>query len=210
MNQKLIAEIGRTQRLTIINHLKRSEAGLTVNELATLLQMSYMGVKGHCLDLEKSGYLVTWRRAKGTGRPEMLYRLTERAQDLFPRDSNAMTISLLQAANRLYGPAAAEKLLFMTFQEKTEGYQAKVKGQTPAERAKSLVRLRDGEGCMADLSPGQPVVILEHHSPVADLLAVFPVVARLETDMFTKVLGVPVSREERTVAGLYCCRFTLS
>jgi DNA-binding transcriptional ArsR family regulator len=42
MNQKLLAELGRTQRLDIVNRLKRTQ-GLTVGELAELLGMSYRG-----------------------------------------------------------------------------------------------------------------------------------------------------------------------
>ena len=73
MNQKLIREIGRSQRLDILTALKR-RGGMSVKELAAHFQMSYMGIKDHCLSLEKEGYLDTWRRAKPVGRPEMLYR----------------------------------------------------------------------------------------------------------------------------------------
>jgi hypothetical protein len=43
MNQRLIAEIGRTQRLEIVNSLKRSR-GMSVNELVDRMKMSYMGI----------------------------------------------------------------------------------------------------------------------------------------------------------------------
>src|SRR5271155_6189602 len=109
MNQKLIAEIGKSQRLAILNKLKRTQ-GLSVKELAAMLGMSYMGIKQHCIDLHKDGYLETWRRAKPVGRPEMLYRLTDRAQELFPSTSNQLTVDILHAAQKLYGAAAAEKL----------------------------------------------------------------------------------------------------
>ena len=150
MNQKLIAEIGKSQRLEIVNKLKRTQ-GLSVGELAEHLGMSYMGVKQHCVDLEAEGYLDTWRRAKGVGRPELVYRLTERAHGLFPATSNGMTIALLENARALYGPSAPEKLLFSVFQKKAEAYQAKVRGQTVAERAGKLTRVRDSEGYMAEI-----------------------------------------------------------
>ena len=56
MNQKLIREIGRTQRLDILTVLKR-RGPMTVRELAAEFGRSYMGIKQHCLDLEKEGYL---------------------------------------------------------------------------------------------------------------------------------------------------------
>ena len=87
MNQKLIAEIGRSQRLQVLNKLKRTQ-GLAVKELSRKLKMSYMGVKQHCIELEKEGYLDTWRRPVPRGRPEMIYQLTRRAHELFPMTSN--------------------------------------------------------------------------------------------------------------------------
>jgi predicted ArsR family transcriptional regulator len=209
MNQKLIAEIGKSQRLEIINKLKRTQ-GLSVGELAEQLDMSYMGVKQHCVDLEAEGYLDTWRRAKGIGRPEMIYRLTDRAHGLFPSASNGMTIALLESAKALYGPAAAEKLLFSVFQKKAEAYQPRVRGDTVAERAGKFARLRDVEGCMAEVEQDAAFVrIVEHHCPIQDLLKAFPIVARLEADLFTRVLGGAVQREESHASGLYRCVFTL-
>jgi len=211
MIQKLIAEIGKSQRLEILNILKRTR-GLSVNELADKLDMSYMGIKQHCVDLEHDGYLDTWRRPKPVGRPEMLYRLTKRAHELFPVTSNELTLQILASARKLYGPASAEKLLFMVFQEKTKGYQARVKGGTPSERAKSFARLRDGEGHMAEVEAGgppNPLSIVEHHSPILDLLRAFPIVARLEADMFQAALGTRVQREETSVSGLYCCTYRI-
>ena len=62
-----------TQRLEIVNALKRSR-GLSVNELVDRMRMSYMGIKQHCLTLQRDGYLDTWRRPQKMGRPEMVYR----------------------------------------------------------------------------------------------------------------------------------------
>src|SRR4051794_2788023 len=100
--------------------------------------MSYMGVKGICLDLHKRGLLDTWRQPQKLGRPLLLYRLTQRAHDLFPTTSNEMTIHLLEAAQKLYGPAAAEKLLLTLFQRQAEQYARRLNGDTVSERAKWL------------------------------------------------------------------------
>src|SRR5262250_2960845 len=108
MNQRLLAEIGRTQRLEIVNALKRSR-GLSVNELVNRMRMSYMGIKQHCLTLQRDGYLDTWRRPQKMGRPEMVYRLTRRSHDLFAADSNQFTFDLLKSAQEIYGANAPEK-----------------------------------------------------------------------------------------------------
>src|SRR5436853_100367 len=118
MNQRLLAEIGRTQRLEILNSLKRTR-GMSVNELVDKMRMSYMGIKQHCLTLERDGYLDTWRRPQKEGGPE----------------------------------------------------------------------------------------ILECHSPIMNLLERYPIIGRLEQDMFEAVLGTAVRREDTRTSGLFECAF---
>lgn len=209
MNQRLLAEIGRTQRLEILNSLKRTQ-GMSVNELVTKMKMSYMGIKQHCLTLQRDGYLDTWRRPQKMGRPEMVYRLTRRTHDLFPTDSNSVTLELLKSIQEIYGPNGPEKLLYNVFERKGAALKAKAKGETVAERAKWLAKVRDGEGYMAQFiteeKEGGPQ-ILECHSPILNLLDRYPIVGRLEQDMFAAVLGTRVRREETRNSGLYECAF---
>ena len=211
MNQRLITEIGKSQRLRLVNRLKRTQ-GMSVGELAEALGMSYMGVKQQCVELERLGYLDTWRRPKAptqTGRPEIAYRLTRKAHELFPVASNEMTLALLNAAQALYGPVAPEKLLFTVFQRKIEGYLTRVKGETLAARATAFAAIRDAEGCMAELEQDATGLrIVEYHTPLADLLAAYPALLhRLEQEMYTRVLRTPVKREQTDVSGLYSCVF---
>jgi predicted ArsR family transcriptional regulator len=209
MNQKMLAEIGRTQRLEILNSLKRSK-GLSVNELVRKMKMSYMGIKQHCLTLQRDGYLDTWRRPQKMGRPEMVYRLTRRTHDLFQTDSNEFTLELLKSAQETYGPNAAEKLLYNVFERKTADLKSKVKGETVSDRAKWLARMRDADGYMSQFVIDEKQggsQILECHSPIVNLIDRYPIVGRLEQDMFAAVLGVSVRREESRNSGLYECAF---
>lgn len=208
MNQRLISEIGRTQRLEIINSLKRTK-GMSVNELVERMSMSYMGIKQHCITLHRDGYLDTWRRPQKMGRPEMVYRLTRRSHDLFQADSNQLTLDLLKAAEDIYGPNAPEKLLYNVFKSKTAALKVKAKGDNVAERAKWLAHLRDGEGYMAEFVNDQdgPPHILECHSPIMNLVEHYPIIGRFEQDMFEAVLGTSVQRQVTRNSGLYECVF---
>jgi predicted ArsR family transcriptional regulator len=173
------------------------------------MKMSYMGIKQHCLTLERDGYLDTWRRPQKMGRPEMVYRLTRRTHDLFPSDSNEMTVQLLQSVGEIYGPNAPEKLLYGVFEKKTAALKAKVKGETVTDRAKWLAKQREAEGFMSHFAldeEGGPQ-ILECHSPIMNLLDHYPIIARLEQDMVEAILRVPVRREETRTSGLYECAF---
>ncbi|MEO6753375.1 MAG: MarR family transcriptional regulator, partial [Chthoniobacteraceae bacterium] len=212
MSQKLIAAVARSARLRVLNLLKRTQ-GLSVQEIADHLGMSYMGIKDLCNDLEKRGLLDARREPRdgSTGRPRMIYRLTGRAHELFPVASNPLTLDLLDAAKKLFGPASAEKLLMLVWQQKMEAFFEKVKGPDPEARADALARARDNAGHMAELEKGSDgrLRIIEHHCPFLDVLRAYPVVARLEVELFRRLLGVSVERYEENAAGLYRAEFVI-
>ncbi|HKM58375.1 MAG TPA: winged helix-turn-helix transcriptional regulator [Chthoniobacterales bacterium] len=206
---KRISEVGRSQRMRIIDALKKTQ-GLSVNELGQRLKLSYMGIKQHCDELERTGYVDTWRRPKPVGRPEMVYRLTEKAHVFYPSGANAMTIELLHTANRLYGHAAGEKLLYSVFGAKTNDYIRKMRGNGVLEQAETLAKIRNQEGYMSEIITEGRFAIVEYHSPIFDLLEAFPLVRRLEREMVERVLGTQVEREEEVASGLYRCSFVFN
>ena len=215
MSQKLIAAVARSARLRVLNLIKRTQ-GLSVQEIADQLGMSYMGIKDLTNDLEKRGLLDARRepRAVGvgnSGRPRMIYRLTGRAHELFPVASNPLTLELLDAAKKLFGPASAEKLLMLVWQEKAAAFAEKVKGPDVETRAEALARARDAAGHMAVLERGSggALSIVEHHCPFLDVLRAYPAVARLEAEMFRRLLGVSVERHEENAAGLFRAEFVI-
>ena len=100
--------------------------------------------------LEKDGYLDTWRRPKGMGRPEKAYRLTPSAQEFFPSEHTNFTRDILTSLEQVYGPAAPEKILYQIYQNHTVKMQARVTGSTLEERARSFATLRDQDGYMSE------------------------------------------------------------
>ena len=199
---KCMRDIARPHWYEIILLLKRS-VGLSVAELSREMKMSYMGVKQHCIELEKRGYLDTWRRAKDVGRPEKAYRLTEKANGLFPDVGHDLTLDILNTVKSINGESAAEKLLFGYFRKIGEGYEKKLKGETLSERVTSLARLRDRDGRLSTVEEeGTSLCLVEFHNPLSSLAKVYESVPRMEAQMIERLLGVSVSREVEVAAGL--------
>jgi predicted ArsR family transcriptional regulator len=212
MSQKLLQAVAQNTRFRLVNLLKRSQ-GLSVQEIADELDMSYMGVKESCQDLEKRGLVDARREPKPegtTGRPRMVYRLTPKAHELFPAASNPVTLELLEASKKLYGPAAAEKLLLLVWHQKTAEFVERVTGRTLRARAEALARLRDRAGHMAIIDEdSEGIRILEHHCPFLDLLREYPLIEKLEAELFQGVLKAPVKRKEISAGGLLRIEYTV-
>ena len=132
---------------------------------------------------------------------------------MFPCDSNEFTLDLLKSLKDVYGPNAPDMILFNVFEKKTAALKAKVKGDTVVERAKWLASHRDKEGYMSEYISGESEggpQIMECHSPIMNMLDEYPIVGRLERDLFAGVLGTEVRREETRTSGLYECVFYFS
>ena len=211
MKSKLLRKLAKSQKYLILAEIKRSQ-GLSVSQLCERINLSYMGVKQHCVALEKDGYLDTWRRPKGMGRPEKAYRLTPQAQEFFPSEHTNFTAEILKSLEQVYGPAAPEKILYQIYQNLTARLQTKIAGHTLEDRARSFASLRDQDGYMSEyyFNPDiQRHQIIEYNSPILTVADQFKILTQLENNLIENLLSVRVHREEERVSGLYKCQFTL-
>lgn len=202
MFSKTLRDIARPHWFPILDAVKRS-GGLSVPELAVKLKMSYMGVKKHCIALEKLGYLDTWRRPKQVGRPEKLYRLTDKANELYPQIGDDVTLTILEVAAQT-DTHGAERLLFAYFSRQGELLAKKIKGATVAERAAALSKWRDQSGHVSECRQDEEIGlhIVEFHNPLQALFDRYPALDRMEEQLFEKVLGAAVTRNVTKVSGL--------
>lgn len=200
---RIARDIAKPQTFAILDLLKRS-TGLPVKDLAKAMKMSYMGVKQHCLELEKKGFLDTWRRPGEVGRPEKLYRLTAKAAAFYPEAGNELTLEILHSIQQIYGPSAPDKLLFNHFAKKTEAYLKKVKGRSTSERATAFAKLRNLEGHCAEVEydPQAGFRLVEYHHPMKEIATAFPSIRQMETQMIQKILMTDVQRVEERASGL--------
>jgi predicted ArsR family transcriptional regulator len=182
--------------LAVLEGVKRSGKGMSVQELATALDMSYMGVKSHCMALEAAGHLTTWREPSSKGRPRLLYRLADSGERLFADGGNDLAIDLLRESAALFGATAPQKLLLKYFRSLQASYSQKINVEAPVEWPRSLARLRDREGRMSTFHDGAAWEIRESHNPLALLMKEYPEAQMLEEHMIGEVLGVEVKRRE--------------
>ncbi|MEO0453321.1 MAG: winged helix-turn-helix transcriptional regulator [Verrucomicrobiota bacterium] len=213
MKGKLLKKASKNPKLLILTEIKRSQ-GLSVSELCDRIGLSYMGVKQHCIALEKEGYLDTWRRPKGMGRPEKAYRLTEPAQEFFPTEYSSLTVDILDSIAEVYGPSAPERILYNIYEKEGKKLAASIAHlDSLEERARKLAELRDQNGYMSeyyfDAETGNHSLI-EYNSPILICLDRFPILKDLERKMLENVLSCTITREEERVSGLFKCTFQLS
>jgi len=198
MFSEALHDLAKPKVMPVLEAVKRSD-GLSVAQLADELEMSYMGVKQHCVKLENMGYLKTWRVPRGeAGRPEKLYKLTDKCDALFPQVGVGLTLDVLESVRKVYGESAPERLLYHHFEELGKRWQSRVqKGKSLVERATRLTELRQQEGCFSRCrySPENGFCIEEYHHPLEKVYEKYPNVLNLEIKMMEKLLASKVVRK---------------
>lgn len=188
----------KPQWLATLTELKIS-GGLAVSELSRRLDTSYMTVKQHCEDLTKIGYLKRTRVPRTEiGRPEIFYRLSEKAEGMFPGIPEDFTLEMLDQIQRSFGETAPDRLLFQHFQEREEEWKTKLnKGTTLFYKAQLFAKIRSQEGlfirCLHDEATGT-ITLREYHHPLARVFAKHPRAVEMERRAVEGAFGVRVSR----------------
>ena len=189
----------KKQWVRIVDELKIS-GGLPIPELKRRLGGSYMGLKDQCEALRKLGYLETWRMPRTEiGRPEIMYRLTPKADCLFPDAGGEISLSMLEAARHLFGATAPERMLLHHFQTLRDDWRPRLaKAKSLVEKATLLSALREKVGCFSrcKYDPDQGFRIEEFHHPMMPIFEVFPNAIQFEVRIMEELLGTKVVRRE--------------
>lgn len=207
----IATRIGDSQR-RIIEHLKRHGSG-TIPEMAAALDLSVETVRAH-LGALGSERLVARRgqRSDGPGRPEIVYRLTERADALFPNQEGRILKELcLFLDERGQGP------LVRTFfddqvQRRRDAVKERLAGLDEHARAREVAQLLTAEGFMAEVdtdAEGRELLRL-CHCPIGHLVEATKAPCRAELRFVREVLGKQLARVSYIPAGDSACCYALT
>jgi len=192
-------DLVKPQWVAAIRELKLA-GGLPASELSSRLGVSYMSAKQYCEDLRKLGYVERSRVPRTeVGRPEIFYRLSGKADMLFPAAGVGFTLQLLETVRALFGDSAPERLLFVHFQQQQERWQHQLDAlPSLRERLALLTALREKEGCVVRWidTPDEPLRMEEFHHPLREVYVRFPRGVVTELRMMEALLGTRIRRQE--------------
>jgi Predicted transcriptional regulator len=192
-------DLVKPQWVSTIEELKLA-GGLPVSELSRRMDASYMAVKQYCEDLKELGYLERSRIPRTeVGRPEIFYRLTSKADALFPEAGTSFTLEFLETLKPIFGDSAPEKLLFQYFQQQQEHWLPKLsKAKSLVEKATLLAGLREKAGCFGrcKYDPEKGFRIEEYHHPLQRIFDKYPRAIAMELRAIEQSLGTKVVRKE--------------
>jgi predicted ArsR family transcriptional regulator len=209
--KEVVLSIGRRR---ILDHLKlRGPA--TPAELAKDLDLTPAAVRQHLDGLAAEDLVsVSDERTGAPGRPAGRWRLTRRAQQLFPDRHGELTAQLVGAIREVAGDQVLNEVIDLRTRIQQREYERLVAeaGDSVAARADALARARTAEGYMAEVTrDGDDLILIEHHCPICEAAESCSGFCRAELRVFRDVLGddVSVERTEHLLAGAPRCAYRI-
>ncbi len=181
----------------------------SLEELARKLGISKVAALGHLQKLENEGLIDRSYRAGHVGRPSVQFRLTPKANGLFPQSYSEVSMAALEFIERRLGTEAVAQLLTERAREVADRARPRLSGRTLPDRVRELARMRTEGGYMAEVGAPRKrsLEMLEHNCPILALANRFPVACETERRMFANLLRADVDVTHRVVAGDPVCRF---
>jgi predicted ArsR family transcriptional regulator len=192
----------------ILERVKRV-GSTTIPVLAEVVGLNIETVRHHLRALESLGYVERrGTRRTGPGRPEVVYGLTERSEQLFPRREGEV-LRALAAHLKETGNEALLEEFFATFIGARRGEAlARVEGLRGEARLREVARILTELGFMASAEPGSDRARLDLcHCPVRELVAVSTVPCRAEIGFIRELVGEQLTRLAYIPAGDASCSY---
>jgi predicted ArsR family transcriptional regulator len=173
--------------------------------------ISSVAVRQHLEILEADGLVTTQTERRPIGRPRRLYRLTDAADDLFPKSYFMLAQTILEHLERAGGPAQVAEVFDARRQRMEEEIGPRLAGMTLEQRVRAVAQMQDQAGYMADFDSlsDQTYVIREHNCAICKVARRFPQACQKELEMFRNLLDADVERESHMASGDAMCAYVI-
>ena len=199
---------GSTRRQLL--HLLKTKGESCVQDLSGTLGITAMAVRRHLHTLQRDGLVRVSLVRRTVGRPSYRYSLTERAQEMFPRNYAQLTLDLLDELQAMAGTGSVDRL-FAARREKLEArYRERMRGKPLREKVAELAAIQNASGYMAEWDEDRDGFRLyEYNCPVAAVANQYRQACRCERELFASLLDADVERTECLAEGDVRCAYVI-
>lgn len=136
----------RSRQQQILKLLLENKVGLSIDEIATALNISRSAVQQHFAVLERDGYIQTGVLNKTAGRPVRSFVLTEAGINSFPKQYAWFSELILTDLKDELGSEAFQRYLHKLGSKLSQSLLPQFKGKQTDERIEALLKVMDGLG----------------------------------------------------------------
>ena len=197
-------------RQQILDYLRQRGEG-SVRDLGAHLDLTPTGVRQHLAILEREG-LVTSRELRGqVGRPALAYRLTTKAEDLYPKSYDRLARAVLDSARAALSPDAYAALVKGAAATLAASSLPAMAGLAPAQRLEAVCTLLRERDVVASWAPdgASGFVLIERTCPFRDVAVDHPAVCAMDTEWIGRLTGMRPELDCTIASGAEHCIYHL-
>ena len=183
--------------------------------IACDMKITIEGARFHLLKLANEGLVQATQEAKGRGRPQQLWSLTQAGHDRFPDSHAELSVKLIHLIREKLGEDALEMVMAENEKNGIQKYSKELAGISNLEsKVKRLAEIRNQEGYMASYTPQEDgsFLLIENHCPICEAAKACQRFCQSEWNTFKEVLGndVTITREEHILSGARRCAYRIT
>ncbi len=200
----------QSTRQDILSYLQRYP-GVSVGDLASHLGMSPGTIRHHLSVLERAGLVAHKAIRQEIGRPRMVYSLSERGEESFPKQYDRLSAALLTEIKAQYGDEVLVELIRGAARRLTKAMGiADLPVDAYEARLRSLMQLmnRGGDSLEWSIENGR-LLIRQHTCPYQAVAGQHPEVCQFDRELIGCVMGQPVRQIASRIQGDSHCAYEI-
>ncbi|HDH01062.1 MAG TPA: winged helix-turn-helix transcriptional regulator, partial [Nitrospirae bacterium] len=197
-------------RKNIILLLKKA-GGLNIDQLSKELGITTMGIRQHILSLEKKGLVTYETKRRGIGRPGFFYSLTDKADELFPKQYQSFLLELLSEIERREGRKKVDEIFRWRKNRLLKARRERVNNNTELSgKIRSVEEILTEEGYLVEVEEVEEAYLLKQYNcTISGISRHYRESCRHELEMYRELLGKMVSRNECMSEGAVACIYNI-
>ena len=192
--------------------LLKKRGPLAIDDLSRELSITSMGIRQHLLSLERRGLIEYITKRQGIGRPAFLYKLTEKADRLFPKEYDKFILNLFRDIEKHEGREKIEEILkWRKNRIVKEAKELLAEKKSVHDKMYGMKDILESDGYFAELSESNNNFTLRlYNCPVFKLASEYKEICRYDLQILRELIGKELTREECIIDGSPSCTYAIS
>ncbi|MCI0529590.1 MAG: helix-turn-helix transcriptional regulator, partial [Nitrospira sp.] len=184
--------------------------GVTVEELSQFFALAHSTLRQHLTILAKEGLIIEESIREGVGRPRKVYRLTPKAEELFPKRYAELLQRILQILAK-EDRRAVDRILKKILEETVAENQHLASISNPRKRLEAVIQVLIDLGSVWELNEQDQSFLLKiYDCPFSKIVHEFPQVCGLAQSLLAQLTGASIQLTDWVVKGSPYCTFQVS
>jgi predicted ArsR family transcriptional regulator len=170
-----------------------------------------MGVRQHLLVLERKGMVEYVTKKHGVGRPGFLYRLTETADELFPKGYQDLALDILSDLENTEGKSKIDGIFRRRKERLAAEWTPYLNGMhTLSARVHAFSDVLQKNGYIVEVEEHPTLFRLKQfHCPILKVARRFKEACDHDLQLYRELIGEAVRREQCISEGDHSCEYVI-